>query len=107
MSTEKKPVRWAQLRKKNRRIEIVYYDLEDGALITIYTKRLIGNWKDRNIQKSTVGYGMESMAVIVNVLQHLFEDSEFVKRTNRELGQIEKSDKFEIGTNISAFLKST
>ena len=92
-------LKFASCKKENRRIEVIVYDKEGDIATVIYTKRLIDK-KKRHILGSTVSYGYESLSIIKDVLDILFNDPEFRSTTNRERGQLEKDAKWHIGTNI-------
>ena len=94
-------IRYALLKKRNKRIEIfVLKDPSDGKIaVSIDSKRLVGDWKERNIRTSSVCYGVESFMVINDVFNLLLGDPLFLKSINRELGQIGK-DKMTCSTNI-------
>lgn len=96
-------LRFALLKKRNKRIEImVLKEVETGDVsITVYTKRLIGSWKDRNIYTSGVCYGFETFSALSDIFAMLCGDPLFLKTTNRELGQVLK-DKMTCRTNIGS-----
>lgn len=104
MKSEKpKPemIRFAYLRKKNKRIYIGVFRVPDDTItVTIRTTRLVGTWKERHIIKAEVHYGYESISVITDVLTMLFQDPVFLKASNREQGQVEK-DKMRCLTDIN------
>lgn len=94
-----KPVKYAYLKKKNRRIKIVFLVSEDGShSIILETKRLI-DFKSRKVQTWSGLIGMDTFDAITAIFDMLREDADFIKSTNRELGQIRK-DKFQCYTNI-------
>lgn len=99
---EPKPVciKYAFCKKKNKRIILTVYKKADSDLVyMIETKRLIGDWKDRNILETCTTYGTETMSVFKDVLTLLFADHEFLKVANKEIGQVRKK-MFTINTNI-------
>ena len=85
-------------KKTNRRMQISVWGKDDGIVTIISTRRLVDKEK-RHILESSVSYGIESLAVIREVLNLLFEDPEFHARANRELGQAQK-EAWKIETNI-------
>lgn len=93
-------LRYALLRKKNKRIEILALKDHDGSVvICILAKRLIGSWKERRIIIAEVSYGIESFLVINDVFSMLIGDPLFMKEINKEIGQIQK-DRMTCQTNI-------
>lgn len=104
MEKEKPPppeiLRYAILRKKNKRVEILVLKSHDGTVgIVILTKRLFGDWKERRIIESNVHYGIESFMAIYDIFNMLIGDPLFMKEINREVGQVQK-DRMNCQTNI-------
>ena len=99
MDNEKRFLKFAFLKKKNRRISILAGETKDGLLaFEINTKRLIDR-KTRHIQSTSVLYGVETMTIIKEVIGMLYDDPEFMMKANKEMGQIAK-DKMKCETNI-------
>lgn len=93
-------VRYAYLKKKNKRIMIsVHKHADDTLSVVVETIRLFGTWKDRHIRKSAVAYGIESFFVIHDISAMLLGDPLFMKLANREIGQMYK-DKMNCITDI-------
>jgi hypothetical protein len=93
---DKTPIKFAAVRRENRRIEVLIFKTDEGHAAVIYTKRLLDK-KTRHILESQVSYSFETLAVLMDVLVMLFDDPEFRKATNREGGQIPK---WSMSTNI-------
>lgn len=94
-----KLLKYAALKKKNRRIKIVFIQDEKGeTALIIETKRLV-DFKTRKIQKWGGVLSMETFDAMAAVFDLLREDAEFVKATNREIGQARKNQ-YQCRTNI-------
>jgi len=96
------PLKWSHIRWVNKRLTIVVYkDKTTGELtFVIQTKRLIGDWKDRNILKASVVYGLESMLAIYTILDCIMSDSDFTKASNRFMGEFERAAKPILSGNL-------
>lgn len=98
---EKKLIKFAQIKAKNKRIDILAYQVDDGSFaLVITTKNLFGNWKDRDIHKTNVCYGMQSFLIIRDIMNFMIEDPEFLKIFHREMSQLEKGIRPNCVTNI-------
>lgn len=91
-------LKFASCKKENRRVELSVWKRNDGIAVVIYTKRLVDK-KARHILESTVSYGLESFGVLSDVIRLIWDDPEFMKAINPELGQVQKT-KWNISTNI-------
>lgn len=91
-------LKFASCKKENRRLEMSVWKRDDGVAIMIYTKRLIDK-KARHILESTVSYGLESFGILSDLIRLVWDDPEFIKAINPELGQVQKT-KWEVNTNI-------
>ena len=92
-------IKFALLKKQNKRIRILILKYEDGTFgITIETKRLV-DFKLRQILIADIVYGLESFVVIKGIFDMIMEEPEFLKMANKELGQIMKG-KFKCNTNF-------
>lgn len=91
IDTEPKLLKYAWLKKKNKRILITAFKHPDDTFsVSIETTKLIGGWKERNIQRASVGYGLETFMVLQDIFGFLIADPAFIKATNREMGQLAK-----------------
>lgn len=99
---ENKPelVRYAYLKKHNRRIEFSVWKIRDEVVCNFRLKRLVGNWKKRNILSTEFGMTVTTAAVIKDILQMLFTDTEFLRLADTELSELYKN-KFTAETDIA------
>lgn len=92
-------IRYAYLKKRNKRIIISVYKCEDGTVAIIQnTINLVGDWKDRRISETSIVLGMESFIFLTDIYNMLLNDPFFLKITNAERGQISKDKKATICT---------
>lgn len=92
MGDDKRPtlLRYAILKKKDKRIFISVHELPEGEIsIVIRTKKLVDR-KTRHIHTSEVIYGLETATIIKDMLTMLYEDPLFLMKSNREIGQLQK-----------------
>lgn len=89
-------------KKRNKRIDLLCYKSEEGndLAFVIRTKRLIGDWRDRNILESGVQYGYESMVVVYELIDMLLDDKEVDKIVNPLKGEMSKN-RFEVNHNLN------
>lgn len=89
--------KYVLLKKKNRRVDIIVYRSEDGDDITfcVNTKRLVGDWKDRNILELRTIYGYESIVAIMASLDMVLQDIDFKKVSNR-LNALLSKDRYSV-----------
>ena len=92
----KQPFKFAVVKRENRRIQVLIYETDNSHAAVIYTKKLVDR-KTRHILESQISYSFETLALLREVLVMLFDDPEFKKATNREVGQIPK---WGMSTNI-------
>lgn len=99
---ENKPelVRYAYLKKHNRRIEFSVWKLNNEVVANFRFKRLAGEWNKRNILSTELGLTVTTAAVIKDILQMLFTDTEFLKLADTELSELYKN-KFTAETDIA------
>lgn len=98
--TQQKVLKFCQLTKNNKRIEIVFIEHGEMHSVTVYTKRLVGGWKDRNIVETNVSYSIESFEAIAAMYDILRNDPVYKKNAGREIGQALKN-RFTAKTNIN------
>lgn len=97
--SEPKLLKYASCKKTDRRIEMTAWETSDGIAVQIKTKRLADK-KTRHIVESSVLYGYQTLAIMHDLINMLFDDPEFKMKTNRELGQMQKEGKWNVSTNI-------
>ena len=99
---DKKPeiVRYAYLKKQNRRITFSVWKINDEIVTQFEFKRLVGNWKERNIFSTECGFTITTAAAIKDILQMLFTDTDFLKLADTEMSELCKN-KFTAKTDIS------
>jgi hypothetical protein len=96
---DKELLKYASCKKLNRRLELTIWKTDDGVAVVIYTKRLLDK-KKRHILESKVTYGVETFALLRDLLLLIWDDPEFLKTVNPELGLLYKA-KWGINTNIN------
>ena len=84
-------------KKKNKRICLILLETKDGLALLIRTKRLI-DYKKREILNTEVLYGMETLALIHQVTDMLFNDDEVSGTMLKEIEALK--DELTLRTNI-------
>ena len=99
---DKKPeiVRYAYLKKQNRRITFSVWKINDEIVTQFEFKRLVGNWKERNIFSNEIGFTVTTTIVMKELLQLLFSDKEFFKLVENEISELSEN-KFALETDIA------
>jgi hypothetical protein len=96
---DKEIIKFAEYKGKNRRILFhTHLNENEDTYTIISTKRLI-DFNKREILKTEILYSLETLTTIREIMNILFDDPEFNKHTNREIGQIQKNVG-KIGTNM-------
>lgn len=99
---ENKPelLRYASLKKRNRRIIFSAWKIKDEVVTQFTFKRLVGNWKERNILSNEIGFTITTTIVIKELLELLFSDKEFFKLVEHEISELSEN-KFTVETDIN------
>lgn len=90
---ENQPLKFIELKQKNRRIYIyVTEDQNEELSFSVHTKRLI-DFKSRKIVRSDVVFGYHTFKLLSEMMDHVLKDSELLRKTNRldKYFQVEKA----------------
>lgn len=93
-------IRYAYLKKHNRRITFSVWKIKDEVVTQFEFKRLVGNWKERNILCNEIGFTVTTTIVIKELLELLFSDKDFFKLVENEISELSEN-KFTLETDIA------
>ncbi len=96
-------------RGRNRRFTIALFECPNGEkMFLVKMRRLIGDWKRRQIQVQDVRFGVQTFALMKRVLQMIFDDSEIMGLLYDEMKVASShEEQYTVKTNIQSINNQT